>query len=221
MILIIDRSRNSESYASDMFSYMGVLSRTIPHSEVFSEISNKYRAVLMLAPEEISDLADFIKRLHSYNASLPIFALTSESGTDRKLFAQIFPLGTSAASIMAQILAYTEKNVLLQPGDYRLAGLDLSCDLATPLYFDTPLPLTRTKAMIIKYLIRSYPNPTTAEEILKYSHKESRMPEISIIRTHISFINKKFREMTGRNLVEASFGKGYRILTPELAEATV
>ena len=55
MILIIDRSRNSEAYASDMFSYMGVLSRTIPHSEVFSEISNKYRAVLMLAPEWVRD----------------------------------------------------------------------------------------------------------------------------------------------------------------------
>ena len=75
--------------------------------------------------------------------------------------------------------------------------------------------------MIVKYLIRTYPRPTSAEEILRYAYRESRTPEISNIRTHISIINKKFRKLTERNLIEMSFGKGYRVLTPEVAEALV
>jgi hypothetical protein len=34
-------------------------------------------------------------------------------------------------------------------------------------------------------------------------------------------MNKKFREITGRNLTVLSPGKGYRILTPELIESAV
>ena len=44
------------------------------------------------------------------------------------------------------------------------------------------------------------------------------MPEESGIRTHISIMNKKFREITGRNLTVLTPGEGYRVLTPEIAE---
>ena len=137
------------------------------------------------------------------------------------LFSDVFARGTYASVILAKILEYTLKNSLPQPGDYKLAGIDLSCDISTPTYFTTPLPLTKTEAMIVKYLIRTYPRPTSAEEILKYAYRESRIPELSNIRTHVSIINKKFRELTSRNLIEMSFGKGYRVLTPEVAEALV
>jgi DNA-binding response OmpR family regulator len=70
--------------------------------------------------------------------------------------------------------------------------------------------------MIIRYLIRTYPNPTSAQKILKHAYKASKQPDVSNIRTHISVINKKFRTVAGRSLIEMHENLGYRILTPEL-----
>ena len=221
MILIVDKSRKNASSLADMFFYMGVLARGSTVGEAFSEISDIYRAVLIISPESFPDAEDFIKRLRTYNSTVPIFAVGNTQKDCSALFAHVFSSGTYASRIMAKILEYTLDHSLPQPGDYKLAGMDLSCDMATPTYFWTPLPFTKTEGMIIKYLIRTYPRPTSAEEILKYAYRESRTPDVSNIRTHISIINKKFRTLTGRNLLEMSFGKGYRILTPEVAEALV
>ena len=221
MILIIDKSRKNAMSVADMFFYMGILAKATTVGESFSEISDIYRAVIIIAPDTLPDTEDFVKRLRTYNLKVPIFAVGEPDRSSEHLFAGIFPVGTYASSIMAKILEYTLKNSLPQPGDYKLAGIDLSCDLSTPTYFWTPLPLTKTEAMIVKYLIRTYPRPTTAEEILKYAYRQSRTPEVSNIRTHVSIINRKFRNLANRNLIEMSFGKGYRVLTPEVAEALV
>ena len=69
-----------------------------------------------------------------------------------------------------------------------------------------------------------YANPDAKpvfEDILRYAYRESKYPEVSNIRTHISIINKKFRNLSNRNLIEMTFGTGYRILTPEVASALV
>ena len=221
MILIVDKSKKNAASISDMFFYMGVLSKPSTIAETFSEISNIYRAVLILYPETFPDPEDFVKRLRSYSSTIPIFAIGSPDKSYSDLFAYVFADGTYAAAVMTKILEYTLDNYLPQPGDYKLAGMDLSCDISTPTYFWTPLPITKTEAMIIKYLIRTYPRPTSATEILKYAYRESKTPEISNVRTHISIINKKFRSITKRNLIETSTGRGYRVLTPEVLAALV
>jgi len=221
MILIVSKSKKNASNVADMFFYMGVLAKGATVAESFSEISDIYRALILLSPESFPDADDYIKRVRSYNSVIPIFAIGEPDGNYLHSFAHIFSVGTYASMVMSKILEYTLENGLPQPGDYKLAGIDLSCDLSTPTYFWTPLPLTKTEATIVKYLIRTYPRPTSAEEILKYAYRESKTPEVSNIRTHISIINKKFRNLTNRNLIEMSFGKGYRVLTPELMESTV
>ncbi len=221
MILVIDQNKKNAASVADMFFYMGVLAKASTVGESFSEISDIYRAVILISPESFPDCRDYINRLRSYSSTVPIFAIGAPDSSDSQLFARVFSPGTYASAVMTKILEYTLNNSLPQPGDYKLAGIDLSCDLANPTYFHTPFSLTKTEAMIVKYLIRTYPRPTSAEEILRYAYRESRTPEISNIRTHISIINKKFRKLTERNLIEMSFGKGYRVLTPEVAEALV
>lgn len=221
MILVIDKSHKNANNVADMFFLMGVLSRAVTIGETFSEISDNYRAVIMICPENFPDPEDFIKRLRKYNSTVPVFAMGNPDKSYSHLFACVFSRTAFISNVMAKILDYTLENALPQPGDYKLAGIDVSCDNATPTYFWTPLPLTKTEAMIVKYLIRTYPKPTSAEEILKYAFKESRTPEISNIRTHVSIINKKFRNLANRNLIEMSFGKGYRVMTPEVMASLV
>ncbi len=221
MILVIDKAKKSAAAIADMFFYMGVLAKAVTPKEAFSEIGQLYRAALIISPNHLPDAKDFIRQLKAYNSSIPIFAVENFPSSEDGLFAKIFNKEDYASTIMAGILDYTAKNSLPQPGDYRLAGMDLSCDIPTPTYFWEPFPLTRTEAMIVRYLVRTYPNPTSPEDILKYAYRGSRVPEIANVRTHISIINKKFRNIAGRNLVEMSFGKGYRVCTPELMDATV
>ena len=221
MILVIDKNRKNALCVADMFFYMGVLSRAATLSEAFSEISNTYRAILLLSPESYPDAEDFIKRLHSYNATMPIFLISETEEYHSQYVAKVFPSSLYAAEVLVNILNYTISNNLPQPGNYTLAGLNLSCNERSPSYFSKLLPLTKTEAMIVKYLIRTHPRPITSEEILKYAYRESKVPEVSNIRTHISIINKKFRDIAGRNLIEMSLTTGYTLITTKTEPATI
>ena len=167
MILIVSRSKKSATNVADMFFYMGVLAKGATVSESFSEISAIYRSLIILSPDTFPDINDYVKRIKEYNSSIPIFAVGAVYNDSSNLFAHVFPESAYAASIMTKILEYTYDKDLPQPGDSKLAGIDISCDLSIPRYFHTPFHITKTEATILKYLIRTYPNPTSAQEILK------------------------------------------------------
>ena len=219
MILIIDRYKKNSAPISEMFYYMGVLSKAISINETFSEISPVYRAIILISPERFPDIEDYLLKLREYNSSAPIFAMGNPGKEYAHFFDDIFSRDAFGTTMISRILDYTGERDLPQPGDYRLAGIDISCDIYTATYFSRPLPFTKTEAMIVRYMIITYPRPLKAEEILKYSFRDSRTPEISNIRTHISIINKKFRKIAGRNLIQMLPGEGYRILTPALMSA--
>ena len=101
---------------------------------------------------------------------------------------------------------------------YRLAGIDASCSNERVDVFDKAIAFTKTETMILRYLIAYYPTPQSAKRIVKYAYKPTKKPEISSIRTHISVMNKKFREKFGHSLISASEGGGYTVLTPEYIE---
>ena len=105
------------------------------------------------------------------------------------------------------------------PGNYELAGFNASINLAHPKYLYKALPFTKSETMILRVLIRTYPLPTAAKTILKYAFRQSRTPDIANVRTHISVMNKKFREIANRNVITFSMQEGYKILTPEILEA--
>ena len=73
--------------------------------------------------------------------------------------------------------------------------------------------------MILRYLIASYPTPQSAKKLVKYAYKPAKKPEVSSIRTHISVMNKKFREATGKNLCLAIDKQGYVISTPQILKS--
>jgi DNA-binding response OmpR family regulator len=67
-------------------------------------------------------------------------------------------------------------------------------------------------------MIRSYPIPQSPENIIKYAFPPARHPDPSCIKTHISVINKKFREREGRNLIIMLPSEGYVVNTAEIIE---
>lgn len=220
MVLIVNRSKRLAASISEIFHYMGILSRTATPSEALSELSCLYRAVLVIEPSTLPDPEDYVNRLRAYSSSTPIFSVSNNGAKDSyaTLFDASFKLAISSAILASKMADYSKAHGLSYIGDYRLAGINACCDRPFVDYFGRDIGLTKTEAMIVRYFIRSYPNFQSAEDVLKYAFKPSRHPEVSSIKTHISLINKKFRALEGRNLIFMSAGEGYQILTPEYIE---
>ncbi len=221
MILVINRSKKAARNLAETFYYMGIVAYGTTPSEALSEISLRYSAVIVMNPSALADKDDYVARLRSY-ARIPVFAMTDEPDEkDNIIFDKVMKMSTYASVVIDKIGDYCDENKLRIPGVYKLAGLDLSFFLNTPTYMFTALSLTKTELMLLRTLIRTYPQPTDAKEILKYAFRQSRLPDPANVRTHISVINKKFRAISKRNLITLTVGEGYRILTPEIIDALI
>ncbi len=216
MVLIIDRNKKRGQTLAEIFHFMGVLSLYTQPSAAASEISSEYRAVLISEPEELPDPEDYTAMLRSYSPGIPIFAISREP-VSYTFFDGMFQDGISSSVLVSEIVKYQEERGLPSLGQYLLAGLDAGCDLGEVRYFSEALNMTKTETMIIRYLIATYPTPASSEKILKHTHKPTKLPERSSIRTHISKINSKFEAQRGRSLIVSVPGEGYTVLTPELA----
>ena len=221
MILIINKSRKEAQRLSEMFYFMGVISHAITPGEAFAEISTIYSSVIVMNPNALSDKEDYVTRLRAY-ANLPTFAISdTPDAIDTIIFDGIIKGTPYASKILSYVTHFCTANAIKPPGTYKLAGIDASVHLTTPTYFNKALVYTKTELMILRTLIATYPNPTSAPLILKYAFKPTKKPELSNIRTHVSVMNKKFRNITGRNIIVLTPSEGYRILTPEIREAII
>ncbi len=220
MLLIISNNNKIARSISDTFHYMSILSYAATPHEALSEISSLYRAALIVNPESFADINDYVVRIKRYKSDLPIFALCEDKPPSHypDIFDGIFTRPSFTPALAEKIIAFANDNNRARIGDYYLAGFDASSHTIGVNYFFTRINFTKTEAMILRYLIRSYPMPQRAENILKYAFKPSRTPEVSSIRTHLSIMNKKLEEIVGRKMIILSPGEGYLITTPEYAK---
>ena len=217
MLLIISQSKMLAKSIQETFYYMSILAYGATPHEALSEISGIYRAALVINPDTFPDINDFVVRLKSYKSDLPVFALTDgeEKSFYADIFDRVFTRRALTPLLASKIIDYANKNNRAKIGDYRLAGFDASSHLVGVSYFDRKVSLTKTEAMIMRYLLCAYPIPQTAEKIIKYAFKPSRAPEPPSIRTHISVMNKKLETSIGKKMIVHAQSKGYIILTPE------
>lgn len=219
MLLIISNNKRIARSISDTFYYMSILSYAATPHEALSEISEIYRAALIVNPEGFADINDYVVRMKRYKSDLPIFALCDSAPPSHypDIFDGVFVKPSFTPALADKIIAYANENNRAKIGDYYLAGFDASSHTIGVNYFYDRVNFTKTEAMILRYLIRSYPIPQRPESILKYAFRPSRTPEASSIRTHISIMNKKLKESIGKKMIILSPGEGYLITTPEYA----
>ncbi len=218
MVLIVHRKRLAARTVSDLFHYMNILSRPVIPSEALSEISLMYRAVVVLDPETLPEPREFVSRLKSYASTVPVFAVSDNLADFKDLdaFDGHFKFSCMSVRLVYYMANYCKKNKLPCLGEYKGAGLNATCDLSSVTYFNDSLTLTKTEAMIIRLMIRAYPLPLKTTDVIKYAFKQSRLPEPSSVRTHVSSINRKFRALTGRRIIVMIPNEGYVLLTPEI-----
>lgn len=211
ILLVSTKIKHAEGLCLDLW-YAGVLSHAVKPSEITAEIGPRYRAAIVLNPHELADTDTFISKLRSYDPELPVFAISDVPVSER--YTGAFHPGTPANFMMTKII---RSDRYANAGQYRLAGLNFSFGSLYSKFFLSPFPLTKTESMVLKFLMRAYPVHVTANEILTYSFKVTKAPEVGAVRTHVSSINRKFQKRFGRPLIVSSPGNGYIILTPEYA----
>ena len=216
MVLIISASKKKAQVISDIFYYMGVVSYAASPKEALSEISSLYRAALILDPEELPDEESFAEKLRSYASGVPLFAISDSEKYNADIYDGRFKNSIYSSTLVEEIVRYQNERKLPLTAHYRLAGIDASCDSERVKVFDKATSFTKTETMILRYLIAAYPSPQNAKSIVKYAYKPTKKPELTSIRTHISVMNRKFRELTGKNLFVGIEKEGYAVSTPEI-----
>ena len=219
MVLVIHNIKRNAQAISDMFYYMGILSYAASTVEALYEISDTYRAVIVMNPEDLPDVEYLVERLRDRAPRIPIFAISNRAEYRGTLFDECFPSDIYSSKLIEEIVRFQNEREISAISQYRLSGIDASCKESSVKAFNLAVSFTKTETMILRYLIRSYPTPQGASAILHYSFKQTRKPEPASIRTHVSAMNRKFRELIGKNLFLAIPTKGYVISTPEILEA--
>ena len=220
MVLIINKSKKRAEEVADLFRYMGIVALGATPPEALNILTPAYRAILMCDPDTIPDLGDYLKRVRGYISS-PVFCLfTDNRGGDeeKRLFDGVFSDGSYSSTIAIGMARVSRERGLIPAGVYKCGGIDASCDEATVSFLGRSVKLTRTEAMILRYVMATYPTPQTPGKIIEHAFRSGKRPEPAAIRTHVSVMNKKWREATGRALIFSVTGRGYVLSTPVLRE---
>ena len=213
MILIIDKSKRERELIQDMLHYIGIPSYAASIDELENEDFSLYRAVLVSSPNRFLDATSIIARIKERD-DIPIFALGDTA--DRKFYDKVFLNNTFSPAIIEEMSLWLTENGRTPIGVFRLAGIDASLDLPTPTMLGRKVGFTKTEAIILRTLIAAYPTPLLTRDVLKFSFRQSRMPEMPSVRTHISVMNRRMMKEFYRELTLSLGGGGYVIATPEI-----
>lgn len=209
MILTINDFEKCGYGISDMLYHMGVVSISASPGRAYPDISESIKCVILLSPEDIRERREYAEALRAYTEA-PIFAIYDRcEPEDRVIFDKVFTSYPSAPEFLEEIIRYTRERGLVPPAAYKTERIDASVKLLLPRFDGCDLPLTKSETMILRAVITHHPAPIRAERILRSAFRNTRMPELSCVRTHISLLNKKFRKAYGENLITQINGKGY------------
>ena len=104
MVLVIHTAKQKAQAICDIFYYMGVISYPANAVEGLTEISDMYRAVLIIDPEKLPDINGYLEKLRSYNTHIPIFAISdSPNGKESEAFDGYFPNDIYSSKLVEEI----------------------------------------------------------------------------------------------------------------------
>ena len=210
MLLIIDtKAQRGESFVHS-FYWMGVVSVCHKPIRALSEISPAVGAVLIVEPRELPDMADYVARVRALCRTVPIFALTDEEVRGH-LFIDVFSTRGFTATYLSRMRDAANRIGVRPVGVYRLSGMDVSCTQETLTYKGQSVRLTKTEAMILRYLFLSYPARVDAHQILTHAYRKDTRPDVGAIRAHICSLNRKLSPVIGYRAIHSERGEGYRV----------
>ncbi len=198
MILTVSKDLSFSTAVCDMLYFTGTLSAPATPIDAIFDLDAPYRAVLFVNRNEHFEEEELAEIISSYRPNIPIF---SHGGYDSIHIKSINSVLSLSESVKA--MQNTAKKLSLPPvGEYELFDFSASIDKSSVHYKESPIPLTKTETMILRTFISFYPEPVSPVTLLKFAFRSSRAPDIGSIRTHLSLMNKKIRNLLGFSAFE-------------------
>lgn len=218
MLLIADTKLKRGRDLADMLRWMGIVALADKPMNVLCELRHSISALIVVNPHELPDARDYISKVRSYARTLPLFAISDQSGQDElsHLFLRVFTSNIMTSTLVSVIRDEQARAALRPLGDYIFAGVDASCTHDDILCRGRSVSMTARQKMILRYLLTTYPERVSPDAIARHVYRPGTEPEDSCIRAHICAINKKIGAILGHPVIDSLRSSGYRVVTAEV-----
>lgn len=212
MVLIIDTSKENGNAIADIMRFMGFLAYATTPLTALGEYSNLYSAVIISNPERFPDIEDYVRRLRLLDSRISLFSISAGVNPHPELFNINFKNSIYSSTLAREITEFAAKHGPKSIGLYRTHDISVCAGERDATYNEQVIDFSKTELRIVKFLAHTTPKPQMTETIIKYIYSPYKHPEHSGLRSHISRINSKFRELGGKNLIEMKPKEGYLLL---------
>ena len=213
MILVVDKSRKGANYITELMFYMGFIAHAVTPGEVANEFTPKYHAIIFSDPIGYGDYVSYVKGIKKYVGSTPIFAISDTPLEDPEVFAEVFRNNVYSTTVVNGIISYSKAHGLQPIGEYEVGFINARAGLECAYYYSTKVLLTKSELKVVRFFLATYPAVMNARAIIRYIFPKLVFPDSTALRNHISSVNKKFRDIIGRNLIVNIPGEGYILNT--------
>ncbi len=218
MLLIADRNLSNAETLANIFYYMGILAYPVCYENIQREMSQKYHTYLLLDAEPSWGMRELIGNIRDASPRSSVFGACFCSKEPERandppaIFDALFRVRPLAAPLLADMTEYQRLHGKPVIGNYGIDGLNAEHFQSFIRIDGDEIALTKTELMIIRYLCCTYPESADARDILKYAFRQTSIPELANIRTHISIINRKLSSYRNAPLIRSEPRIGYRLL---------
>ncbi len=192
MILTISNTSELSDSISSILNILGMPNYSTSVKEALNERGDIYRAILLPEPYIIDDIYSLVNALRSHFLGAKIYKIGAPYTEEIELFDYvIYPTNDeeSATYILEELL---RKHVDTLPRPLSKITIPRRDDIAI---YGNKILLTRTEQMLVRCIALAHPVRLNKDELLRLCLRPGSYTEGAAIRTHISIINKKARQM--------------------------
>lgn len=214
MILIYGKNKNLCSSAREIFLGMGYICEVCDGGEVLPDA--RHHGVILLGRDEMYAGSEFVQKIRTGSPKIPIIAVREDLHTVSDGVDAVFPCSLSVAYTAREMENIAGKRGCRKIGEYAVGGLSAAVGEAV-IFRGEAVEMTKAEVGILRTLLAVYPSGLSAEEIAALAFRLGREPSASGVRTHISAINRRLREVAGESLLSSSDGRYHIKIRPREA----
>ena len=203
MILIYGKNKNLCLSAREIFLGMGYISE-VADGEALPKA--RHRGVILLGREESHAGRELVRKIRTVFPKMPIIAVREDLHTVSGEVDAVFPCSLSVAYATREMERIAASRGCTPIGKYAVGGLSAAVGEAITVHGEA-VKLTRSEGAIVRSLLAVYPCGLSAEGIAGLAFRSGREPSASGVRTHIAAINRRWRTVTGENLLLSDGGR--------------
>lgn len=179
--------------------------------------TNGYDSILLDLNLPDKDGIEILKFLRSEHIETPVIIITARDEIEERALGldlgaddyltKPFQLLELRARVQAVIRRFQGRsNPIIEVGN-----LTIRPAARVALWENKPIPLSTKEFDILEYIAGCHPAIVSSEEIVEHVYDETFDPFSSVLRVHLTKLRKKLNDISGKELLITTRGKGYSL----------